>query len=120
MARVKQFHDYLYGRSFTLITDHKPLLGILAGNRQTPIILSPRMTRWVVFLVAYNYELVYRPSKAMGHADVLSRCPLPALVEDPALHRLFFSLTTRSLQCRPPMLHGTPLKIVSFARWWTG
>lgn len=42
------------------------------------------MTRWVVFLAAYNYELVYRPSKAMDHADALSRCPLPSPVEDPA------------------------------------
>lgn len=63
--------------------DHKPLLGILAGHRQTPLILSPRMTRWEVFLAAYTYKLSYRPGKAKGHANALSRCPLLALVEDP-------------------------------------
>jgi hypothetical protein len=26
---IKRFHDYLFGRSFQLITDHKPLLGLL-------------------------------------------------------------------------------------------
>ncbi|XP_058038706.1 uncharacterized protein K02A2.6-like [Ahaetulla prasina] len=66
------------------LTDHKPLLGILAGDRQTPLILSPRMTRWVGFLAAYQYTLVYRPGKAIGHADALSRCPLPIPAEDPA------------------------------------
>ncbi|XP_058038703.1 uncharacterized protein K02A2.6-like [Ahaetulla prasina] len=66
------------------LTDHKPLLGILAGDRQTPLILSPRMTRWVGFLAAYQYTLVYRPGKAIGHADALSHCPLPIPAEDPA------------------------------------
>ena len=30
---VTQFHAYIYGRSFTLITDHKPLQGLLGQNR---------------------------------------------------------------------------------------
>ncbi|ETE63284.1 E3 ubiquitin-protein ligase TRIM11, partial [Ophiophagus hannah] len=39
IARVKRFHEYLYGRPFELITNHKPLLGIPSGNRPTPNIL---------------------------------------------------------------------------------
>uniref|UniRef100_A0A2D4PIV7 ribonuclease H n=1 Tax=Micrurus surinamensis TaxID=129470 RepID=A0A2D4PIV7_MICSU len=38
-ASVKKFHEFLYGHHFDLITDHKPLLGLLAGDRQTPQIL---------------------------------------------------------------------------------
>ncbi|XP_026563420.1 uncharacterized protein K02A2.6-like, partial [Pseudonaja textilis] len=72
VAAVKKFHEYLYGRTFTIITDHKPLLGILAGDRATPIILSPRMTRWSEFLAAYNYRLIHRPGKTIPHADALS------------------------------------------------
>ncbi|XP_013929150.1 PREDICTED: uncharacterized protein LOC106554927 [Thamnophis sirtalis] len=33
---------------------------------------------------SYSYTLLYRPGKHMGHADTLSRCPLPQLVSDPA------------------------------------
>lgn len=41
VSSVKHFHDYLYGHSFQLITDHKPLLGLLANDRQTPAMISP-------------------------------------------------------------------------------
>ncbi|XP_026520930.1 uncharacterized protein K02A2.6-like, partial [Notechis scutatus] len=84
VAAVKKFHEYLYGRRFTIITDHKPLLGILAGNKDTPNILSPRMTRWSEFLTAYDYRLTHHPGKTITHADALSRSPLPDLDDDPA------------------------------------
>ncbi|XP_013913085.1 PREDICTED: LOW QUALITY PROTEIN: uncharacterized protein LOC106542012 [Thamnophis sirtalis] len=69
VSGIKRFHDYLYGRHLTLVTDHKPLLGLLAGDKPTPPILSPRMTRWTEFLAAYSYTLQYRPGKQLGHAD---------------------------------------------------
>ncbi|XP_026530759.1 uncharacterized protein K02A2.6-like, partial [Notechis scutatus] len=69
VSAIKRFHEYVYGRSFSIITDHKPLLGILAGDKPTPHILSPRMTRWSEFLAAYDYQLRHRPGKAIPHAD---------------------------------------------------
>ena len=30
---IKKFHSYLYGHSFQLVTDHKPLLGLFKENQ---------------------------------------------------------------------------------------
>ncbi|XP_060543487.1 zinc finger protein DPF3 isoform X1 [Pantherophis guttatus] len=83
VAGIKHFHEYLYGRAFTIVTDHKPLLGLLAGDKQTPTYMSPRMTRWAIFLSDYLYKLIYRPGKSICNADALSRCPIQEPVEDP-------------------------------------
>ncbi|XP_026530652.1 uncharacterized protein K02A2.6-like, partial [Notechis scutatus] len=76
------------------LSDHKPLLGILAGNRATPNILSPRMTRWSEFLAAYSYRLTHRPGKTITHTDALSRTPLPDLDTDPAPTTATLSIET--------------------------
>ena len=40
---IKKFHQYLYGRIFTLITDHKPLLAILGPQRGIPSLAAARL-----------------------------------------------------------------------------
>ncbi|XP_058049000.1 uncharacterized protein K02A2.6-like, partial [Ahaetulla prasina] len=69
VSGVKKFHEYVFGRDFEIVTDHRPLLGLLAGDRPTPVALSPRLTRWTIFLAAYSYKLQHRPGKELGHAD---------------------------------------------------
>uniref|UniRef100_A0A5S6QHL3 Reverse transcriptase domain-containing protein n=1 Tax=Trichuris muris TaxID=70415 RepID=A0A5S6QHL3_TRIMR len=75
---VKKFHQYLYGRFFTIVTDHKPLLGLLHPHKALPQVMSPRMLRWSLMLAAYNYELLYRPGARLANADGLSRWPMPS------------------------------------------
>lgn len=45
--------------------------------------MSPRLTRWSIFLTGYNYKLVHWPRKSISNADALSRCPVPEFMEDP-------------------------------------
>ena len=47
---VKKFHQYLYGAAFTLLTDQRPLLGILCENRPIPPNASGRIQRWALVL----------------------------------------------------------------------
>lgn len=74
---IKRFHDYLFERSFQILTDHKPLLGLLRENRSVSAQASARIKRWSLFLSSYEYQLVFRNTKAHANADALSRIPLP-------------------------------------------
>ena len=70
-------HDYLFGHPFELVTDHKPLLGLLKEDRATSPQASARINRWSLFLSSYEYTLVFRNTTEHANADALSRLPLP-------------------------------------------
>ncbi len=78
---IKKFNDYVFGRHFELVTDHKPLLGLIKEDRATPTQASSRIKLWSLFLSNYEYSLVIRNTTAHANADALSRLPLP---EEPA------------------------------------
>ncbi len=74
---IRRFHSYLFGHRFQLITDHKPLLGLLKEDQATSQHASARIKRWSLFLAAYEYTLTFRNTEAHANADALSRLPLP-------------------------------------------
>ncbi|XP_075553490.1 uncharacterized protein LOC142586122 [Dermacentor variabilis] len=52
-------------REFTLVTDHRPLLGLLKSDKQTPTMAAARIQRWALHLGAYRYRLQYAPGRQM-------------------------------------------------------
>ena len=73
---VKKFHNFLYGRHFLLVTDHKPLLTIFGSKKGIPTVAANRLQRWAIILATYTYEILYKPTAKHGNADTLSRLPV--------------------------------------------
>lgn len=63
MFAAHKFHKYIVGRKVTFVTDHQLLLSILGPEKPTAQVLSPRMTRWCIKLLAYDYTIVYSQGK---------------------------------------------------------
>ena len=89
---IKKFHQYLYGHSFTLVTDHKPLLALLGPKSGIPSLAAARLQRWAVLLAAYTYHLKFRSTEQHANADSLSRLPLdstgPEHVSEASLYNI--------------------------------
>lgn len=69
---AKKLHQYLFGRQFHLITDHKPLLSIFNPGAAMPSKTASRLHRWALVMSAYNFTLEY-VSTDQNTADDLSR-----------------------------------------------
>ncbi len=48
VSGIKKFHKYIYGRRFTFVTDHKPLMSILGSKKGLPTLAAARLQRWAI------------------------------------------------------------------------
>ncbi len=73
---VKRFNQNLYGNTFTLVTDHQPLVSIFNPQKGVPQTVAARMQRWVLFLGGHRYQIEFKRMHKPANADGLSRLPL--------------------------------------------
>jgi len=66
----RHFRPYLLGRTFTIVTNHKPLTWMFSVKD-----LSLRLLRWQLLLEEFHYTTEYKTGKKNINADALSRNP---------------------------------------------
>ncbi len=68
VSAVRHFEYYLYGRSVTVYSDHKPCVSLLSSKH-----LNRRLMRFALKLQGMDITIRYKPGSTIGNADGLSR-----------------------------------------------
>jgi hypothetical protein len=68
---VIHFKHYLYGRNFTIRTDHQALVWMLNWSNPN----TSQYCSWIAELENYNFEILHRSGKIHVNADAVSRIP---------------------------------------------
>lgn len=87
---IKYFRPYLFGRKFTIMTDHKPLI-YLFGMKDP----SSRLIKYRLTLEEYDFEISYVKGKNNAVADALSRITITS-EELKAMNENIISVMTRA------------------------
>lgn len=67
---LKKWRVWVLGRKITIISDHRALSFLRCCR-----LLSARLTRWVIYLQEYDFDILYRKGSENLLADTLSRYP---------------------------------------------
>ena len=70
---VTKFNRYIYGRRFTLQTDHKPLVTIFGSKNGLQHIQLTDCFNEETILLNYDFQIQYLSTNKIGHTDGLSR-----------------------------------------------
>ncbi|GBG71593.1 hypothetical protein CBR_g9009 [Chara braunii] len=72
---ISHFRAYLYGRKFTLVADHEPLLALKKSKDYSGMI-----GRWATVLRSMEFDIRHRKHERHGNADGLTRLHRPKKV----------------------------------------
>ena len=73
VSAIKQWRSYLWGRHFTLVTDHSALRWLHTMKDTVDGGPASRLTRWSLRLQEFDFEVEHKPGKHHHDADAVSR-----------------------------------------------
>ena len=109
---VKKFHLYLFGRYFTLVTDHTPLTSIFNPRKGVPAMTVARL-----FLTKFEYSIEYKNTTQHGNADGLSHLPLEETHDKETVDPVEIFLVSQ-MEVLPVSADMTPREIRFCHVWW--
>ena len=104
----EKFSCYILGKHVILETDHKPLVPILSYKQLDD--LPPRVLRFRLILMRFDYDVIHVPGKYLYTADMLSRSPLQTPSDERTLAQqaeaeYFIQAVTHHLPASEPRLN---------------
>ena len=108
---VKHFRHFVEGRSFHILTDHKPLTYALAARSDR---YSPRQTRHLDFVSQYTFDIRHVKGAHNPVADALSRVDVSAVASGESLPVIDFKAMAEAQSSDSELQHlrtGTSLKL---------
>ena len=60
---VTKFHNYLFGKNFTLLTDHEHPTSKFHLSKSLPAVTAARLQRYALFLAGFDYLIRYKNTK---------------------------------------------------------
>ena len=79
----EKFATYIQGKTITLETDHKPLVPLLSHQHLDK--LPPRVLRFRLQLIKFDYVIKHVPGKSLHTAEALSQAPFEYTVDSDKL-----------------------------------
>ena len=80
---IKKFHQYIYGRKFTLVTDHKPLTTIINPKAGLPALAAAQLHDGLYYYQLISMTLCFdRLSNMPTNVDCLSCLPLSTIFDE--------------------------------------
>ncbi|EFA13184.1 Transposon Ty3-G Gag-Pol polyprotein-like Protein [Tribolium castaneum] len=86
---LTHFQHFIHGRPVTIKSDHQTLCYLKNTNQTTG-----RLTRWVIKLQEFHYEIVFKNGKAHKHVDYLSRNPVTFANESEDVFDMKYEIAT--------------------------
>ena len=91
--------SYIHGKTITLEIDHKPLVPLLSHQHLDK--LPPRVQRFLLLLMRFDYIIKHVPGKSLHTADALSQAPLEYTVDSDELMKI------QEIECHIPTVVDT-------------
>ena len=70
---MERIQNFLLGKKFLLKSDQKPLEFLFNPRQELPSVTSSRILRWVIEIIAFDFDIIYIKGNTISHVDTQSR-----------------------------------------------